>query len=460
MSEILKCPSCGGSNQLPEGKTSMFCAFCGNPIEKTQVYQNEDINPIKSKPEITNPAVHSKQGIYYSPKEYFRERVSGGWQVHDELLGTRFIPDEQYEVGGYELRLSKRGISTLDQVITWFTDSELETIKYLDLSNNKITDISGIERFRSAQIINLSNNKIKLLPHLGNFDQLQVLDLSGNEIEKLEGLYSNNFKINDSSNYGEYRGKDIYRNVLIFLNNNKISKISDEIINNLKNLLLLNRRINLEIKDNPIISTPEIRKFQKLNSTLTAKELAKSQDHWITTVSEYLTKSFSKERFSTPDIHRKSFLKWIQEFEVEQQNKPKNHSRIIIDLKHDKTEYKYEKYELSYPSIDKVKSALRQRTGYNPDDVKPGYCFIATAAMGSYNNPQVLELRSFRDEWILKKSWGESFVNWYYHYGAIAADFIEKSFVLKRLSHLFIVKPLVYLSRMVNSSYSKPKKNR
>lgn len=86
-----------------------------------------------------------------------------------------------------------------------------------------------------------------------------------------------------------------------------------------------------------------------------------------------------------------------------------------------------------------------------PDFPKSGWCFIATAAMGSYDHPQVMELRHFRDEWILNKNWGEGFVKWYYHYGAIAAKFIEKSFVLKKLSYLLIVKPLVYLSRIVNS---------
>lgn len=78
-----------------------------------------------------------------------------------------------------------------------------------------------------------------------------------------------------------------------------------------------------------------------------------------------------------------------------------------------------------------------------------GWCFIATAAMGSYNHPQVMELRQFRDEWILGKRWGESFVNWYYHYGAIASKYIENNFILKKLSFIIIVKPLVYLSRIV-----------
>lgn len=76
-------------------------------------------------------------------------------------------------------------------------------------------------------------------------------------------------------------------------------------------------------------------------------------------------------------------------------------------------------------------------------------CFIATATLGSYDHSIVLELRQFRDEWILTKNWGKSFVNWYYYYGAIAAKSIEKNIVLKRTSFLFIVFPLVLLARVL-----------
>ena len=86
---------------------------------------------------------------------------------------------------------------------------------------------------------------------------------------------------------------------------------------------------------------------------------------------------------------------------------------------------------------------------YTEPEFKKSGCFIATAAMGSYDHPQVMELRHFRDEWILTKNWGESFVKWYYHYGEKAAKVIDKSFVLKKFSYLLIVKPLVYLSRIV-----------
>ncbi len=78
-----------------------------------------------------------------------------------------------------------------------------------------------------------------------------------------------------------------------------------------------------------------------------------------------------------------------------------------------------------------------------------GNCFIATAAMGSYDHPLVIELRDFRDNWILKKYWGETFVVWYYKYGAIAAKIIEKRFLLKIFSRLLIIRPLVYFSRII-----------
>ena len=42
-------------------------------------------------------------------------------------------------------------------------------------------------------------------------------------------------------------------------------------------------------------------------------------------------------------------------------------------------------------------------------------CFIATATMGSYNHPIVIELRSLRDNWLLNKTWGQEFTNWYYN---------------------------------------------
>lgn len=110
-----------------------------------------------------------------------------------------------------------------------------------------------------------------------------------------------------------------------------------------------------------------------------------------------------------------------------------------------------EKYPTQKLKDAYIKKIQKIEPNYEPPKAQSsGWCFIATAAMGSYDHPQVMELRHFRDEWILQKKWGDNFVELYYRYGAIAAKFIEKSFVLKKLSYLLIVKPLVYLSRMIN----------
>jgi len=75
---------------------------------------------------------------------------------------------------------------------------------------------------------------------------------------------------------------------------------------------------------------------------------------------------------------------------------------------------------------------------------KPG-CFIATAVMNDYDHPIVIDLRLFRDNWLLERSWGRSFTNWYYTHGPKAAKFIETSNSLKVLSYIFIVKPVQVL---------------
>lgn len=41
-------------------------------------------------------------------------------------------------------------------------------------------------------------------------------------------------------------------------------------------------------------------------------------------------------------------------------------------------------------------------------------CYIATMAYGSYDAPEVLILRKFRDEWLDKTTFGRKFIQWYY----------------------------------------------
>jgi hypothetical protein len=53
-----------------------------------------------------------------------------------------------------------------------------------------------------------------------------------------------------------------------------------------------------------------------------------------------------------------------------------------------------------------------------------GFCFIATAAFGSYENRYVRILRRFRDEVLLPTGAGTAFVDWYYAHSPGPATYI------------------------------------
>ena len=54
-----------------------------------------------------------------------------------------------------------------------------------------------------------------------------------------------------------------------------------------------------------------------------------------------------------------------------------------------------------------------------------GYCFIATAVYEDYGHPQVMVLREFRDKYLLTNQIGTRFVNVYYKYSPVFADYIK-----------------------------------
>jgi hypothetical protein len=73
-----------------------------------------------------------------------------------------------------------------------------------------------------------------------------------------------------------------------------------------------------------------------------------------------------------------------------------------------------------------------------------GHCFIATAAYGSYLDPHVNTLRTFRDRWLLTNMPGRILISLYYRYSPPVAVLIERNKVAQFATRI-ILTPLVYV---------------
>ena len=71
-----------------------------------------------------------------------------------------------------------------------------------------------------------------------------------------------------------------------------------------------------------------------------------------------------------------------------------------------------------------------------------GGCFIATAAFGSYLDPHVAVLRSFRDHCLLTNRLGKAFVSWYYATSPPYADSIRHNGPVKAVVRIALF-PLI-----------------
>jgi len=120
-----------------------------------------------------------------------------------------------------------------------------------------------------------------------------------------------------------------------------------------------------------------------------------------------------------------------------------NESEKLLSLVSDK-DFMDEKKE-----VVKLLDESRGKASWMGKGDAKGSCFIATATMGDYDHPVVMQLREFRDQYLLQRDWGKTFTRYYYKFGPYPANIISKSYLLKRLSYALIVQPLFVLAKKI-----------
>jgi hypothetical protein len=102
-------------------------------------------------------------------------------KYHDNIIGL--LIDNT-------LNLSNKMVASIPDIQG--LDDIADSITKLDLSNNRIAKINGLEKLKNLKILNLKNNYIKKIEGIEELKKLETLDLSGNmEIHTIPEFLSN-----------------------------------------------------------------------------------------------------------------------------------------------------------------------------------------------------------------------------------------------------------------------------
>ncbi|MBY9004253.1 MAG: leucine-rich repeat domain-containing protein [Candidatus Lokiarchaeota archaeon] len=107
--------------------------------------------------------------------EFFKELDLNSIMYDEKIIGF---------LGGTILNLRDKGVKNVEAIN--LPEDEYLKIEEIDLSNNLINDLNGIQKFRNVQRLKLNNNKIYNINALNNLKLLQDLSLRNNIISKIE----------------------------------------------------------------------------------------------------------------------------------------------------------------------------------------------------------------------------------------------------------------------------------
>ncbi len=116
-----------------------------------------------------------------------------------------------------------------------------------------------------------------------------------------------------------------------------------------------------------------------------------------------------------------------------------NEYKSLVDFVLSKINYTYRSRitYLKYWETTSPRTTPRTTTGgsqpISPTKPSSGGCYIATMAYGSYDHPQVLVLRNFRDEYLAKSLLGRAFIRTYYFVSPKLVSALKNQHVLNTI---------------------------
>ena len=147
----------------------------------------------------------------------------------EELTTIQFVDINLYQAIKAQVASKIASVNDNSKTIT-MTQSNLTSIRSLNLANKNITYLNGLDKFSNLVSLNLANNNISNLYHLRNLTKLTFLNLSQNRISNvyylspltnLNYLYLGDNLISDVSVMGRFT-----KLKTLSLANNDISDIS------------------------------------------------------------------------------------------------------------------------------------------------------------------------------------------------------------------------------------------
>jgi len=119
-----------------------------------------------------------------------------------------------------------------------------------------------------------------------------------------------------------------------------------------------------------------------------------------------------------------------------------NHSPVDIQEHY----RQFDPYFKLYNELIDLLDNNRPLTELNTKPTKKSGCFIATAVYGSPFASEVIILKEFRDDWLLKYGLGKAFVKFYYWISPSIANQIVKRNYIKLFTKIMLIIPLLKIA--------------